>query len=89
LLIGVRAIITAWPSLSCSGIPTAQICLADGKMTCQMNWSTQTKMHALTSSLLNALVFGQHEWFMQLCKKEKSVIPAREKSPGTITYTDK
>jgi len=54
-----------------------------------MNWSTQTKMHALTSSLLNALVFGQHEWFMQLYKKENSIIPAHEKSPGIITYTDK
>ena len=41
------------------------------------------KMHALTSSLLNALAFGQHEWFMQLCKG-KNAVPANEILSGRV-----
>jgi hypothetical protein len=43
-------------------------------------------MYTLTSSLLNALAFGQHEWFMQLCKG-KNAVPASKKSSGTTIYT--
>ena len=43
-------------------------------------------MHALTSSLLNALAFGQHEWFMQLCKG-KNAVPDNEILSGRVIYT--